>query len=316
MGRTGLAHDDRFQLHQTGPGHPERPERLAVIATALERRGLASECSEVSVAPVDMGLVCKVHAEEYVRRVERACADGLPYIDVPDSGICRESYEIARLATGAVVEAVDDVMTDRVDNAFCAVRPPGHHAEHARSMGFCLFNNIAVAAKRLLEDHGLLRVLILDWDVHHGNGTQHTFAEDPRVLFISLHGHPRIVYPGTGGADERGIGAGEGYTMNFPMLPPSGDEEYRRTFDEWILPAVDKFAPQFVLISAGFDAHRLDPLAPIELATETYGWMTDELVGIAKTHCNGKLVSMLEGGYHLDALADCVALHVTRLLDA
>ncbi len=313
---TGLAQDDRFQRHRTGPGHPERPERLAAIATVLEDRGIAAKCSEVEVTAIDMDLVHRVHAEEYVRRVERASADALPYIDVPDSGICGDSYEIARLAAGAVVAAVDDVMGHRVDNAFCAVRPPGHHAEHDRSMGFCLFNNIAVAARRLLEDHGLRRVLILDWDVHHGNGTQHAFEDDPRVLFISLHGHPGIVYPGTGGADERGVGAGEGYTMNFPMLPPSGDEEYRRTFDESILPAIDKFAPQFVLISAGFDAHRLDPLAPLELATETYGWMTDELVGVAKTHCAGKLVSILEGGYHLDALADCVALHVTRLLDA
>ena len=183
-------------------------------------------------------------------------------------------------------------------------------------MGFCLLNNIAIAARHLLDGHGLSRVLILDWDVHHGNGTQHTFESDPRVLFISIHGHPGMVYPGTGYDYERGRGAGEGFTINLPMLPPAGDDEYRRAFDAAILPAVDKFGPKFVLISAGFDAHRLDPLAPLKLETESYGWMTDELLRVAGKHCNGRLVAILEGGYHLDALADSVALHVARLLDA
>jgi len=313
---TGLAQDERFQRHLTGPGHPERPQRLARVAEVLEERGLASACTAVEVSPVDRKLVARVHADDYVKRVERACAEGLPHIDVPDSAISSESFEIARLAAGAVINAVGDCQAGRIDNAFCAVRPPGHHAEHDRSMGFCLFNNIAMAARCLLDDHGLSRVLVLDWDVHHGNGTQHIFEADPRVLFVSLHGHPGIVYPGTGYADERGKGKGEGFTINIPMLPPSGDAEYRRAFDETVLPAIEKFDPQFVLISAGFDAHRLDPLAPIELETESFGWMTDELVGVANNHCGGKLVSVLEGGYHLDALADSVALHVTQLLEA
>ena len=175
-------------------------------------------------------------------------------------------------------------------------------------------NNVAIAAQHLIDEHGLSRVLILDWDVHHGNGTQHIFEEDPQVLYISLHGHPGIVYPGTGFAHERGKGAGAGFTINVPILPPGRDEVWRRAFDDPILPAIAKFDPQFVLISAGFDAHRLDPLAPLELETESFGWMTDELVGVAKRHCGGRLVSVLEGGYHLDALADCVALHVQRLM--
>ncbi len=311
---TGLALDERFQRHDTGVGHPERSERLAHLATALEKCGLTKACASVDVSPIDMTLVGRVHATQYIERAEQACEDGLPYIDVPDSAICRESYEIARLAAGAVTNAVDDVMAGRVGNAFCAVRPPGHHAERDHSMGFCLFNNVAIAARHLLDDHNLSRVLILDWDVHHGNGTQHTFEADPRVLFISLHGHPGIVYPGTGLDTERGTDAGEGFTINLPMLPPGCDEEYRRAFADTIHPAVEEFSPQFVLISAGFDAHRLDPLAPLELTTESFGWMTDEVVRAAGKHCDGRIVSVLEGGYHLEALADSVALHLTRLL--
>jgi acetoin utilization deacetylase AcuC-like enzyme len=217
------------------------------------------------------------------------------------------------LAAGTAVQAVDDVMAGRIDNAFCAVRPPGHHAERHMSLGFCLFNNIAVAAQHLIDDHGLTRVLILDWDVHHGNGTQHTFEADPRVLFISLHGHPGIVYPGTGYAHERGKGPGEGFTINIPMLPPSSDSEWHLAFAEKVLPAADRFRPEFVLVSCGFDAHRLDPLAPLELSTDIFGWMTDRALELARTHGHGRLVSLLEGGYHLQALADCACLHVERL---
>ena len=273
-------------------------------------------CTRIEVSPIDMALVGLIHSECYTERLKRACADGLPYIDAPDSGICRESYEVARLAAGTVINAVDAVMAGRIDNAFCAIRPPGHHAERDVSMGFCLFNNNAIAARYLLDDHAVQRLLILDWDVHHGNGTQHAFEADPRVLFVSLHGHPGIVYPGSGYEEERGKGPGQGFTINIPMLPPGGDNEYRRAFDESILPVVEKFDPQFVLISAGFDAHRLDPLAPLELETESFGWMTDEMVRVAGDHCQGRLVSILEGGYHLDALGDSVALHLTRLLDA
>lgn len=316
MATTGLVQDVRFQLHDTGQGHPERPERLAAIVRKLIETGLASRCVPVAVSPVDMDLVRQVHSEEYLQRAQAACESGQQYVDVPDSAVCRESFDIARLACGGVINAVEDVLSGRLGNAFCAVRPPGHHAEHGHSMGFCLINNIAVAAKYLVERKGISRVLILDWDVHHGNGTQHTFERDPRVLFVSLHGHPGIVYPGTGYAHERGLGAGEGYTINVPILPPGKDVIWREAFDGIILPAVEQFRPEFVLISAGFDAHRRDPLAPLELETESYGWMTDELLAIARRHCQGKVVSFLEGGYDLVALADSVAVHVHRLLEA
>ena len=316
MAITGLAQDQRFQRHLTGPGHPERPERLTHIAAVLKERGLEKACQAVEISPIDMSLVRRNHGDEYLDRLKRACDDDLPYIDVVDSGICPESYDIAQIAAGTVINAVNDVMAGAVENAFCAVRPPGHHAEYHMSMGFCLFNNIAIAAHHLLDNHDLSRVLILDWDVHHGNGTQHTFEADPRVLFISLHGHPGVVYPGTGYENERGRGDGEGFTINLPMAPPSGDDEYRRAFGEIILSRIEDFDPQFVLISSGFDAHRMDPLAPLELVTESYGWMTDELTRVAKKHCEGRIVSILEGGYNLEALGDSVALHVTRLLDA
>lgn len=316
MANTGLAQDERFQRHLTGPGHPERPERLVRIASVLGERRLDASCTPIEVSPIDMELVGRLHEQAYLERLERACDEGRPYIDVPDSGICAASFEIAQLAAGAVIRAVDDVMAGRLDNAFCAVRPPGHHTEYNRSMGFCLFNNIALAARHLLDDHGLERVLILDWDVHHGNGTQHAFEEDPRVLFISLHGHPRFMYPGSGYEHERGKGPGDGFTINLPMLPGSGDDEYRRAFDDSVLPAIEKFDPQFVLVSAGFDAHRADPLAPLELETESYGWMTDAMVTAAGKHGKGRLVSMLEGGYDLEALGDSVSLHISRMLDA
>lgn len=316
MARTGLAQDERFQQHLTGAGHPEKPQRLAHIASTLNERGLTDACTAIATSPVDMGLVRRIHDNGYLERIQQACRDGLPFIDDPDTGICPESYEIARLAAGAAINAVDEVMAGHIHNAFCAVRPPGHHAERHLSMGYCLLNNIAIAGRHLVDDHGLSRVLILDWDVHHGNGTQHAFEEDGHVLFVSLHGHPAFVYPGTGAEHERGRGPGEGLTINVAMQPHSDDTAYRRAFDEVVLPAVDSYAPQFVLISAGFDAHRLDPLAPIDLTTESYGWMTDELVSVARQHSSGRLVSILEGGYDLGALGDSVSLHISRLLDA
>ena len=314
MTATGLVLDDRFQLHLTGAGHPERPQRLAAISAELHQRGLVDRCVRLGVEPIARAKILAVHTEDYLNRIEAACRAGRGFIDVPDSAICPESFDIALLAAGGVIGAVDAVMERNIANAFCAVRPPGHHAERHLSMGFCLLNNIALAAQHLLDHHKLERVLILDWDVHHGNGTQHIFYDDPRVLFISLHGHPGIVYPGTGYAGERGRGAGEGFTINVPILPPGREEVWRKVFDDPIGPAIDVFRPQFVLISAGFDAHRLDPLAPLELETSTYGWFTDELVGVARRHCDGRLVSVLEGGYHLEALAESVALHVERLL--
>ncbi|MHC4609931.1 MAG: histone deacetylase family protein [Planctomycetota bacterium] len=315
MPKTGLVLDERFERHDTGPQHPECAARLPAIRTALVETGLAEQCQPIEPRPIELAELHRIHQPEYVRRVQDACRRGVPFIDVPDSAICPESYEIALLAAGATLEAVDAVIAGRVQNAFCAVRPPGHHAERDRSMGFCLFNNIALAADRLLRHHGLERVLVVDWDVHHCNGTQHTFEATQEVFVCSLHGYPGWVYPGTGFASETGTGQGQGYTLNLPMIPQAGGEEYRRAFVEKLLPAAEAYRPQFVLVSAGFDAHRQDPLAPICLETSDYDWMTRWAMDLAQRHCDGRLVSVLEGGYDLSALSDCVKTHLALLMN-
>ncbi|MCP4251011.1 MAG: histone deacetylase [bacterium] len=315
MAKTGLVLDERFERHDTGPDHAERAARLETVRGALAESGLDRRCVRIEPAPVTDPVLYRIHEPAYIRRVEAACRQGAPFIDVADSAICPDSYEIGRLAAGSVIEAVDAVMGGRLDNAFCAVRPPGHHAERDRSMGFCLFNNVALAAAHLLAARALERVLIVDWDVHHGNGTQHSFEDRADALVCSLHGHPHWVYPGSGLASETGVGPGEGYTLNLPMMPEATGSAYRQAFVEKLLPAVEAYQPQFVLISAGFDAHRLDPLAPICLETEDYDWMTRWVMDLAHRHCGGRLVSLLEGGYHLDALADSVKTHLTLLLD-
>ncbi len=314
MMKTGLVCDPRLQAHDTGPGHPERPQRLERLRRAFAETQLDQACIPIQPVPIDMRLVESNHDKAYLERLASACADGKPHIDAPDSTICPASFTVAKLAAGAVVRAVQGVVEGTLDNAFCAVRPPGHHAERQMSMGFCLLNNIAIAARFLLAEHNLSRVLILDWDVHHGNGTQHSFEDDPRVLFVSIHGDPRFVYPGSGYEHERGCDLGEGYTLNVPVLPGSGDSEYRRAFEEKIGPAIDGYRPEFILVSAGFDAHEADPLAPIELETSSFAWMTDFVMDAARRHCDGRLVCVLEGGYDLTALGECVVQHVSRLL--
>ena len=316
MAKTGLVCDQRFERHITSAGHPERPERLRAISNALKERGVTSQTGPIDPKPADLALVQRNHDIDYLKRIRLSCQQGRAHGDTPDTDLSPESFDAALLAAGGLVHAVDAVMAGEAYNAFCAVRPPGHHAERNVAMGFCLVNNVAVAARRLIEDHKLDRVLILDWDVHHGNGTQHSFYDDPKVLYISLHGHPGILYPGTGYEHERGRGAGEGFTFNVPLLPPGGDPIWRKAFDEKVLPKIESYQPEFVLISAGFDAHRLDPLGPLELDTESYGWMTQCLLDMARRHCGGRLVSVLEGGYHLQALADSVCLHVETLLSA
>jgi acetoin utilization deacetylase AcuC-like enzyme len=300
----------------TGPGHPERPERLYAIEQALTASGLLDRCTRLALREATDCDIERVHRAPYIERVAQACQRGAAYIDTPDSSICGESYALARRAAGSVLEAVDQVMGGAVQNAFCPVRPPGHHAMSDHSMGFCLFNNIAIAADHLIHHHGLRRVLILDWDVHHGNGTQATFEHRRDVLFVSLHGHPSWVYPGTSGwENETGHGDGEGYTLNVAMEPGVGDAAYREAFNNRVEPLVASYRPEFVLISAGFDAHAADPLAPIELEDDSYAWMTRSLMDTAARYAKGRLVSVLEGGYDLGALARCVALHVAHLLD-
>lgn len=311
---TGWCYDSRFLMHKTGHHHPERPERLRAITERLHDDGLLARLTPIPLQAAELRWIELIHSRHYIERVRDQCEAGEPYIDTPDSAICPDSYEAARLAVGAVLAACDAVMRGDVRNAFCTVRPPGHHAERDASMGFCLFNNVAIAARYLQRHWHVGRVLILDWDVHHGNGTQNAFADDPSVFYCSLHEHPSYRYPGSGSEHEVGHGPGRGFTLNIPMLPGASDAEYRRAFEERFLPAARRFEPSFVLVSAGFDAHADDPLAAIELSDESFVWMTAETKRLAEECCEGRLVSVLEGGYDLAALARCAALHVSTLL--
>jgi len=311
---TGYVYDKRYLLHQPGEWHPEQPARLEAIQQRVKESGLLEQLVLIKASKAPLSLVERLHAPDYIRRFREACVRGAGIFSVPDCGICPESYEIALLAVGGVKAAVDAVMAGQVNNAFCAVRPPGHHAEHARALGFCFFNNVALAAVHLLEKHGLERVAIVDWDVHHGNGTQHLLEADPRVFYLSIHEDPRSCYPGTGYAREHGRGAGQGFTLNLPLPSGSGDAEVRAAMEKKGLPALRKFAPQFLLISAGFDAHEDDPLAHLEFSRQTYTALGRMLLNLAQEFASGRVVSVLEGGYNLQVLADCVEDQLRLLL--
>ncbi len=259
--RVALLHDPRFLGHDTGPGHPERAGRLRAVVERLRSTGLWDRLEHLPFGPADREAVERVHQPAYIDRLERACAEGQRHIDCVDSAICADSASIARFATGAALAGVDAVATGMVDRAFVLARPPGHHAERGESMGFCLFNHVAIAAEHWLAEHGARRVAIVDFDVHHGNGTQHHFEDRAEVLFISTHQHPATCYPGTGHAEETGIAAGAGTTLNLPLMPGGGDGVYAEVMDEQVMPAIKKFKPDALLISAGFDAASDDPLA-------------------------------------------------------
>ena len=314
MKRVGLVSDPRFEEHDTGPGHPERPERLATVRAGLDRTGLAERCVRVEPEKAEDGWLCAVHDPAYIEHVDKECERGAPVIDSMDTAICPASAAIARLAAGSLVALCREVVEGRLDLGFAATRPPGHHAERDLAMGFCLFNNVAVAARWLRDHAGIERVLIVDWDVHHGNGTQHIFESDPDVFYFSLHQFP--LYPGTGERGERGIGPGEGATLNCPLPPGSGDDAFLGVLDRDLREAASGFDPGFILLSAGFDAHRSDPLAQLRVTTEAYAEATRILLDLADRHAEGRLVSVLEGGYDLEALTASVETHLTTLLDA
>ena len=308
---TGFLYDDRFLDHNAGPGHPERRERLTSTMAHLQAQPWFEQLHMLAPRTADEESIMRVHSADLIERARSACERQAPFLDVMDVGVSRDSFEVALLAAGGAEELADRVMAGEVNNAFALCRPPGHHAEHNQALGFCLFNNVAIAARYLQRQHGLDKILILDWDVHHGNGTQHSFEDDPSVLYVSTHQYP--YYPGTGAYSETGIGRGDGATLNCPMPAGAGDEQYRQAFSEKILPKIDRFAPEFVIISAGFDAHVDDPLASICLSTEFFGWMSARLMEIADKHCSGRLISLLEGGYNINKLPLCVDEHLQVL---
>jgi acetoin utilization deacetylase AcuC-like enzyme len=330
----GFCSSPRFVEHETGLNHPERPDRIRAVYRAVCDAGLIASPNPFADFQLDLGAapikgrplveleptaaeirwLLEVHSIEHVERVKHvASLNGV--LDQGDTPTGPRSFETALLAVGAGLTCCDAVVDGRVKRAFAAVRPPGHHAEPERAMGFCLFSNIAIAARYLQRRHGVERIAIVDFDVHHGNGTQAVFESDPSVLFVSMHQHPRTCYPGSGYEYEVGEGAGRGFTVNLPLAPGSGDEEYLAVMESHVVPAVDRFRPQMLLISAGFDAHRQDPLAQMEVSDDGFELITRQLIAVADQHCGGKVVSLLEGGYHLAALGRSVVRHLAAMND-
>jgi acetoin utilization deacetylase AcuC-like enzyme len=309
----GLVLDPVFEEHDTGPGHPECPARLQAIRQAITRSGLGDDVHTVELERADDALLELAHDAEHIARVEEACRSGEETIDSMDTTICSDSSRVARLAAGSLVALCRRVATGESERGFAAIRPPGHHAERDLAMGFCLFNNVAIAARYLRQSEGLGRVMIVDWDVHHGNGTQHILEADPDIFFFSVHQSP--LYPGTGARSETGRGAGEGATLNCPLPPGAGDERFVGALRDELAPAAEQFRPDFVLVSAGFDAHRDDPLAGLEVSTEAYAEATRIVREVADRWAGGRVVSTLEGGYDLEALAGSVIAHLRAMLD-
>ncbi len=308
---TLLYYDPQFLEHDTGGAHPERPQRLIQVARHLERTGLDRRCQRPSWLMISDERLARVHSLDYADFVRRFAAQGGGRIE-EDTQIGLQSYDIARLAAGAVCDAVERVTRGEAANALCLVRPPGHHALAAHAMGFCLFNNVALGARLATEELGIDRVLVVDWDVHHGNGTQATFWEDPRVGFLSIHRWP--FYPGTGREDETGSGRGLGMTRNLPVAFGTSRKEYLDRFATELDTFAQQVRPGLVLLSAGFDAHRDDPVGSLGLESEDFVPLTQVVLDVARQHAAGRLVSVLEGGYNPGALAGCVELHLQGLL--
>ena len=307
---TQVFYDPATLGHRPSSGHPESPNRLEAVmesVRALERQGRLS----VAVPqPATEDEILLVHTLPYLKTVRADIAAGRPTLSTGDTELSSGSLTAALAAAGTVVSAVEAVMTDRARSAFCAVRPPGHHASQSRGMGFCVFNNVAIGARHACRRHGVERVLIADWDVHHGNGTQEVFWSDGSVLFFDTHQHPW--YPGTGSPDETGDGKGRGLIVNRPFPAGAGRQEILGAFREMLVPAAERFKPQLVMISAGFDSRVGDPLGRFTLTDGDFAELTDVVTGIARQHARGRLVSVLEGGYSLDGVARAVTTHLAR----
>jgi acetoin utilization deacetylase AcuC-like enzyme len=307
---TLLYSDPAFQQHLTG-AHPEHPRRLIAVAEHLAMARLAEKCTQIAWQPATPADLQRVHSAAYVAQINAYAAAGGGRIEA-DTVVSERSYDVAALAAGAALDAVARVVQGEDLSALCLVRPPGHHARPHDAMGFCLFNNVALAARAALDEHGLDRVLIVDWDVHHGNGTQEMVWDDGQVGFLSIHRWP--FYPGTGDADETGTGRGLGWIVNVPVAYGTPRDEYHAKFERALESLARKVRPQLVLISAGFDAHREDPIGSLGLEVEDFERLTSSVRAIATTYAQGKVVSVLEGGYHPERLAESVGIHLSGLL--
>ncbi len=309
MATAFFSHSD-FSLHHNGDGHPERPSRLEGIETRLKAQGLWDKLLHPSFTAATTAQLEYCHNQALIARIQSMAQNGGAQID-PDTRVTKHSFDVAKLAVGAALGAVDGVLQGDYENAFVAVRPPGHHAESNRAMGFCLFNSIAIAARHAQKAHGLERVAIVDWDVHHGNGTQEIFYRDGSVFFASVHQSP--LFPYRGQSTERGEGAGQGTTLNFPLEAGHGDAEYWQVWEN-IGPALQEFRPQLILVSAGYDAHIHDPLGGMRLSAAGFAGLTRTTRAWAKTLCANRLICVLEGGYDLHGLGESVAATIKELL--
>jgi acetoin utilization deacetylase AcuC-like enzyme len=309
---TLLLTDSRFLLHDTGQ-HPETSGRLRSVTERLRQSGLIERCTPLPFEPIDDRSIERVHDRSFLTILDQLVSEGGGRAD-PDTVVSVESPAVAKLAAGAACAAVDAVLAGKDRTALCLIRPPGHHATPERMMGFCLFNNVALAVRHALDDHGLTRVLIVDWDVHHGNGTQDIFYDDSQVMFLSIHRYGHGFYPGTGSAGETGTGRGLGFTQNAPLPFGISRDAYLDEFSQAVEQCADKIKPELVLLSAGFDAHRLDPIGSLGLETEDYIRMTEKVLEVSKAHAKGRVVSCLEGGYNLNALAESVQIHLETLV--
>lgn len=307
---TGLVHDSICKTHQPGPDEPECPERYDAVFASLGKLVHFSEIARFRPRPATDNELSLCHTQEYLARVMREIESGVTKLSTGDTYVCRQSLNAARFSAGAACVGVEAVLTGRAKNAFCLTRPPGHHATPDRGMGFCVFNNVAIAARYAQKTHGVGKVMILDWDVHHGNGTQDIFYDDPSVFFFSTHQFPW--YPGTGKRDETGHGKGLGTTLNCPLAKGAGRKEFLAAYQQAAI-AADRFKPELILISAGFDARHGDPLGKLELQDPDYSDLTSIVLEIARKHAGGRLVSVMEGGYSLTGLASAASAHVARL---
>jgi acetoin utilization deacetylase AcuC-like enzyme len=316
MFRVGWLYDPLFCVHETGPSHVETSQRLTVILDELRRRNLLPALELVAFQRATPDEIAIVHDPVYITLVQMMCDEGFSFVGTSETRICGRSFDAAAQAVGCVLGACNALMEGRVQRAFCAVRPPGHHAEIDRAMGFCLFNNLAVGAEFLVRRWGVSRLAIVDIDAHHGNGTQHFFEDRSDVLYISLHERPgSLPFPGSGHANERGSGPGTGYTLNVPLDRGTRETEYLRALTNLVIPALISFRPEVLMMSAGFDALAGDPLCHLALKPESYRLITEKLSDVAVQFAEGRMISVLEGGYDLDQLGPAVAYHILGLLE-